>query len=127
METFTVRVVAAEQLDDINTFVVVLAEDKSGGDRLEIQRSLSFDSQDKEQGMDTYCICLPSGACHYGGVLSCEIDQGILQIDLDADASDDLGTDRFQLKLKLQPEEIEQLREGLNRVFGTDRPSRWAV
>ena len=48
--------------EDLNTEVLVL-EDEGSSDRIEIQRALTFDSQDVAQEMDTYCL-LRGGAVH---------------------------------------------------------------
>ncbi|WP_394840380.1 Imm10 family immunity protein [Pendulispora rubella] len=49
----------------------MLAECTVGsGARLEIQRALTFDDQDKALDMDTYSLCTEDGKTHYGGVPS---------------------------------------------------------
>jgi hypothetical protein len=108
---------AAQELHDLNAFVVVLAEDPDGsGARLELQKALSFDEQDRMLGMDTYCLCTEAGAACYGGVTAWTVGPNALEIRLDADAAETLGTPGFAIDFP--PEEYTALRDGLARVLG---------
>jgi hypothetical protein len=117
MRTFTAHAVAAEELRELYAFVVVLAEDPDGsGPRLELQKALSFDEQDRMLGLDTYCLCTEAGATCYGGVKAWTIGPDALEIRLDADAAETLGTPGFAIDFP--PEEFAALRDGLTRVLG---------
>ncbi|NRD61444.1 hypothetical protein HRD49_06735 [Corallococcus exiguus] len=119
MRKFHAAAVGADEMQDINTYAVVLAERHDGaGMRLEIQKSLSFDDQDRVGGMDTYCLCTESGACHYGGVTRWMVGESSIEVLLDARASSALGVDGgFQVEVSGQYLPI--LREALQRLLGT--------
>lgn len=92
MLKFQALAVSAIEMADLNSFVVVLAEESDGsGMRLEIQRALEFDEQDKQLGQDTYCVCTESGATCYGGIESWVFLGNELKIILDARAQSVLG------------------------------------
>ncbi|WP_437577609.1 Imm10 family immunity protein [Sorangium sp. So ce887] len=94
MRRFEARTLASGEHPDINTFVVILAEHADGsGARLEIQKPLSSDEQDRRLGLDTYCLCTEEGATHYGGVMSWTLTQSSLKILLDAKAAEALGVE----------------------------------
>jgi len=117
MRTFSARAVAAEELRDLNAYVVVLAESLDGsGARLELQKALSFDEQDRALGLDTCCLCTETGATCYGGVVAWTLKPDALEIRLDADAAEALGTPGFAIALP--PTELAELRDGLARVLG---------
>jgi hypothetical protein len=118
VQTFHAAAVSAEELHDLNTYVAVLAEEPDGeGMRLEIQRAFSFDGQDRALGMDTYCLCTETGACHYGGVTRWVIHESSVEILLDARASSVLDVDggfRVEVPAKYLP----TLQEALPRLLG---------
>jgi Immunity protein 10 len=119
MRKFTATAVASTEIPDLDAFVVVLAENMDGsGLRLELQRGLSFDEQDKRLGQDTYCLCTEQGATHYGGVKSWRLKDDELEIDLDDKAAADLGVaGGFVVELKVDKATMARLEEGLNRVL----------
>lgn len=83
---------SVEAIDELNTLVVALAENRDGsGARLEFQKALSFDEADIGAGMDTYCLVLGSGATHYGGIKDWVIQNHRLTVQLDAAAAEELG------------------------------------
>ncbi|HTN88573.1 MAG TPA: Imm10 family immunity protein, partial [Sorangium sp.] len=99
-------------------FVVILAEYPDGsGARLEIQKPLSSDEQDRRLGLDTYCLCTEDGATHYGGVTSWALTQSSLEILLDAKAADALGVEGGFV-VDFSPESRTALKDGLDRVLG---------
>lgn len=119
-ETFVAFAASADVLADLNTFIVCLAEDHDGaGRRLELQRALSFDEQDRQHGMDTYCVCNESGTSHYGGVQTWTLTNGVLTLDLDAAASEVLGTSGYEVELRVPQPEIDNVLMGLHRVLGS--------
>jgi hypothetical protein len=118
MRRFKAKEVAAVELSDLNTFAVVLAEGPDGnGSRLEIQRALSFDGQDRQLGLDTYCLCTEDGATHYGGVTSWTLNQSVLEVRLDTKAATALGVEGGFV-VDFPPERLPTLKDGLERVFG---------
>jgi Immunity protein 10 len=119
MVLFDAAVAAVEQMDDVNAFVVILAEKEDGtGNRLEIQRALELDVTDEELGMGTYCLCVSSGATHYGGVTSWSVDSEYLVLALDPDAAEALGVPvEFSVALHLSAEALLRLRTGLQRTL----------
>ncbi|NUQ76263.1 MAG: hypothetical protein HUU21_22210 [Polyangiaceae bacterium] len=122
-ETFEVMAASADIFEDLNAFIVCLAEEEDGsGRRLEIQQALSFDEQDRRNGMDTYCLSNESGASHYGGVQSWALTNGVLRVDLDVSASNSLGVAGYEVVLRVPPPEIQKVMEGLHRILGG--PSR---
>ena len=118
MKIFKAKALTAVELPDINTFVVVLAEETDGsGMRLEIQKSLSFDEQDRRCGLDTYCLSTEEGTTYYGGVTSWTLTKGSLEIWLDAEAAEALGVEGGFV-VHFAPESLPALKEGLGRVLG---------
>jgi len=117
---FIATVSAVQELQDVETFLVALAESPDGeGACLEIQRAFEFDDQDEQLGMDTYCLCTETGATYYGGVLSWRVEAGLLSISLDESAAAELGIDQnFSIALRLTDSEIDALVEGIERALG---------
>ena len=123
-QSFTARVLSANVFKDLNAFVVCLAERQDGsGRRLELQRALSFDEQDRQCGMDTYCLSTESGASHYGGVRSWRLTQGVLTIELEIEAAEALGMSSFEVKIQATQYDVEQLVAGLRLVLGDSKAS----
>lgn len=110
---------AAQELPDVDTFVVVFAEHPDGGgERLELQRSFTFDDQDRALGQDTYCVVVGSGATHYGGVRWWRLGRGALDLELTPEAAKTLGVHaELRVELALSAEDHEELRAGLRRVL----------
>lgn len=122
----TIRAAAADvlRLQDINTLAVVFAErPDGGGERLELQRALSFDEQDRELGLDTYCLCVSSGTAHYGGIASWSLDERGLAIQLFAEAARELGLDEeVRVEVQLEPSLRARLLNGLHEVLAEVSP-----
>lgn len=119
MQKFIARAVSAMEMTDVDTFAVVLAENMDGsGVRLEIQRALTFDEQDKKLGQDTYCLSTERGATHYGGIASWHISGNVLEVVLDKKAAKALGiADGFVVELPPDEKTLFILKEGLQRVL----------
>jgi Immunity protein 10 len=128
VDQFTIRCVAVADDDDLNTFVVGLAEDADGsGWGLVFQIAHSFDEQDRMLGEDTYCISTTWGATVYGGLTSCVLQDDELVLEFDSEGADTLGiSEECHLQLQVDRDAILQLRQGLSRVFssGSSRPDR---
>jgi hypothetical protein len=119
MDEFPVKAVFAGKLEDTNALVIILAEMPDGsGRRVELQRALSFDEQDRKTGMNTYCVCTDSGATHYGGVQRYSLDDNLLTIRLSGEAAAELEVeDGFVLTLDAPKSALASLRSALPRVL----------
>jgi hypothetical protein len=119
MSSFVATAYAAEEFEDLNAFVVVLAERSDGaGARLEIQRALGYDSQDQTLGMDTYCLCNHLGMTHYGGVLSWRIRDGLLYLSLDQAAAAALvAKTEMSIELRLPELDVESVSAAVERAL----------
>lgn len=117
--SFVAKAGAAQEFEDLECFVVVLAEEPDGdGARLEIQRSLEDDPQDVALGLATYCLCTQQGATCYGGVTSWRVRDGCLTLHLDDRAADTLGLDHeIAIELQLTIATIEAVAAGIERAL----------
>ena len=124
MADFRAERVAVESLHELNAFAVILAEHADAlGWRLELQRALHHDPQDVDAGMDTYCICLATGATHYGGIEACLLTQSRLELRLSPEAAAQLEIDEELVVLLDLPAALHQeLNDGLRFIFGEDGP-----
>ena len=117
MQSFRARAVAATELLDLNTFAIVLAENLDGsGLRLELQRALSFDRQDRTLGQDTYCIATQDGATYYGGVECWTLNPSSLVLRLSQPAQEVLGVEDGFL-VEIPKTYVASLQSALERVF----------
>jgi hypothetical protein len=121
--TLRVRAAAATQLDELNTFAVVMAEETDGsGKRIELQRALEFDEQDRSLGQDTYCTYLDDGACEYGGIRKCVLDHNELLLEFSSETALTLGLDeKVVVQLDVDPKSLDEVRTGILRIFDSDR------
>jgi len=105
-EELTVHLVFVGEQDGI--LMAVFGEDDEGaGFRLEFQRALEFDQQDRALGMDTYSISTSGGATCYGGLNSWRLEDTRLDLDFTEAATNQLGIPR-QARFWL-PDEGEQI------------------
>jgi immunity protein 10 of polymorphic toxin system len=96
MASFTAAVSGFRRDDDLRVEMLVLAERADGsGQRLELQRSLHPDEQDRALRLDTYCIVRDGHATHYGGVARWGLSDATLVVTLDRAAEAALGTREF--------------------------------
>ncbi|HEU4556822.1 MAG TPA: Imm10 family immunity protein [Longimicrobium sp.] len=116
MKRFNATAVAVEELPELNTFTVVLAEAREGGERLELHKAISFDEQDRALRIDTYCLCTETGTV-YGGVTSWTVAPGTLEVRLDARAAEMLDVEGG-FRVTFPPESMQDLASGLRRVLG---------
>ena len=79
---------------------------------------MAFTQQDVRLRQDTYCICLETGATHYGGVGSWRIADGAFELQLEAAAARELGVHNSIRILLASTVDVAALQEGLRRVFG---------
>ncbi|XXT18297.1 Imm10 family immunity protein [Sorangium sp. So ce429] len=118
MRKFKAKTLTAAEYIEINTFAIILAEQHDGsGMRLEIQKSLSLDDQDRQIGLDTYCLCAEEGATYYGGVVSWTLTEDSLEILLDAKAAEALGVEGGYV-IGFAPESRTDLKAGLESALG---------
>lgn len=116
MKKFEAKAVSVMEDRELNTFFVILAEESDGdGSRLEIQKALSFDEQDKDNGMDTYCICTETGEACYGGIAFWDLSENRLEIKLESDAAEILGEEGYLVRFKSAYKKI--LQNGLLRIL----------
>jgi hypothetical protein len=123
MMTLRVRAATAIQLDELNTFAVIMAEETDGsGNRIELQRALEFDEQDYALGQDTYCTYLDDGACEYGGIRKCVLNHNELLLEFSAETALTLGLDeQVVVQLEVDPKSLDEIRGGIVRIFQGDR------
>jgi hypothetical protein len=117
MRTFRATAVAAEEITEANTYVVMLAEREDDGARLEIQKALVFDDEDRASGEDTYCLCTEDGATHYGGIASWSVSSNSLTLQLEPEAAEELGVDGGFL-IEFPPDKSSLVQEALQRAVG---------
>lgn len=116
---FVARALAVEDLPDLNTFLIALADDaEEPTHTLELQKMLEDDGDDD---YGSYCLVVDAGATHYGGITACRLSGCTLVLSLDKAASGALGTDCFVVELDLDEGERAALRGGLARLFQDDR------
>jgi hypothetical protein len=90
--SFEAKAVAFVVDDRLNTRYLMMAEKKwRAGHRLEIQRALIDDEQDRELGQDTHCLVDELSCVHYGGVTRWQLDDDVLQLELSAKAGEVMG------------------------------------
>lgn len=95
--------------DDELGFESLVVEDESSQDRIEIQRSLEFDTQDQAAGMDTYCLVRSSGETYYGGVSDWAVRSSVLVLGLSAEAAAALQLPtRSEIPIDIGAELLEQ-------------------
>jgi hypothetical protein len=119
-EIFVVRQVAVETYEDLNAEAVAISESIEEGDYmvLTFQRGLSYDDQDRNLGMDTYCVSDERGATSYGCVVSWVIADHVLHLVLTARGAASLGVpEHLTLPLELEPDDVLRLRNGLSSVL----------
>ena len=118
---FVARALAVEDLPDLNTFLIALADDaEEPTHTLELQKALEDDG-DEEHDFDSYCLAVDAGATHYGGITACRLSGRSLVLSLDDGAAGVLGTDGFEIELDLDQGERAALRDGLFQLFQGDR------
>lgn len=102
MERFPIRH-AGHLLDrELNTEVLVLAEHAGGfdGRRLEIQRAIHYDDQDRRLGLDSPCVVTGSGATAFGAIAGWRLEGHTLHLILTPAGSDTLNVDGgYELEL----------------------------
>lgn len=123
MKEGTIRVVTASEEDaeyEDGYFQLGLADQPEGdGDvAIVLTRSFEFDEQDRAQGMDTYCLIMPDQMTRYGGIASWGLNDRVLVLRLDEEASKFFDADGgYRLNLQLDHASLRKLEEGLARVL----------
>ena len=121
MTSFAARVASDSRDAELNAEVVVFAEHlDDSGRRIELQRALSPDEQDRALGQDTYCVVTESGATHYGGIDRWAVQDGEVQLSLSTEAAAALGLDT-EVSIGLPPDaDPSTVVERLSAVVGGD-------
>jgi hypothetical protein len=121
MYSFTARACAAEELTDLEAYVVAIYDDpQSPSYGLELQKPLVVDQQDRDLGLDTYCIAMIDGRTHYGGIKTVQLQGKRLSIAIDQQAADALGEDGVDVLLDVPDDQIDAVVAGLTTVFKDD-------
>ncbi|MET0342387.1 MAG: Imm10 family immunity protein [Polyangiales bacterium] len=119
MRRFRASVVIAEEISDLDAYVIVLAERSNGtGMSLEIQHSLSFDARDRTR-VASACLSTESGATHYGAATCWTLRDESLELHLDAAAARALEVEGG-FWIDISPEQSSTLRAALRRVRGDE-------
>lgn len=117
---FTATAAFADEIPSLGTLSIVVTEhaDRDGA-RLELHQALSFDEQDRERGLDTYCVVNASGGSHYGGVQSWSVRDGRLELELTSEAAQVLETDVTTIvDLAIDDLATARLTAALRRLLG---------
>lgn len=116
MQRMAARGLGVEEALELNALVLAFAEEASGeGWCIEVQRSIEFDEQDRELGMDTYCL-VAGGATHYGGVKAWTVRANALCLSLDESAALELGLETT-LEIEFPTEHAPVVNEMLRRIL----------
>lgn len=128
---FVVRRVGIVEFPEVMEFpreqvyIVGLAEYTDGSGRnLIFQMAYANDKQDVRLGLDTYCVTNEMAAVVYGGVTACvlEIEEEQLLLRFTPEAATELDVpERCRLRLEVDQLSVEQMRQGLRRVFTGQR------
>ncbi|SMB82050.1 Imm10 family immunity protein [Deinococcus hopiensis] len=117
---FVASALAVEDLPDVNTFLIALADNaEEPVHLLELQKALEADEDDPDS--DTYCLVRDGEVTHYGGVTACLLHEHCLILRLDDEAASALGTDGFEVELDLEEEECVVLHGAITRLLQGDR------
>jgi hypothetical protein len=123
------KLVVAEQ-DDLDAFVIALHGAHGSGEYLELEKAHAYDERDVAMGMNCYCTVTDAGACQYGGIVACVLEQESLVLEFTEPAAATLGLPaHLELPLHLAGDDLSKLRAGLRRMFAEDleRPARLVV
>ena len=99
--------------DDLKYEAVVILDEVSG-DSMEFQRAFAFDDQDRESGMDTYCL-VRGDATHYGGLASWSLAGDVLRLRLDQLAAAALELPRV-VEIPVVADDLEPFHAHLARI-----------
>lgn len=102
--------------EDLNHAMLAFEEEATGA-TLGVQRALEMDEQDRQFGMDSYCVVY-GGSSHYGGIEVVAFESG-LHVNLSAEAAVALGVDR-ELQLPLNSEQAGLARRRLPQLLGDE-------
>jgi hypothetical protein len=113
---FTARAVGVSEPGDEFEVLSVGVAERADGDGL----SLIFQSELVSEPDEGYCLVTRSGACWYGGVVAVILRDRRLQVSLTREAARVLGLrPRITVHLAVDDAAVEQLRDGLRRIFAT--------
>lgn len=124
---FTINVVGIDGLPgDMEGILVGIAEDLRDEDNtFFFSRGYKPTEQDRRLGLATYCLSLTSGWTAYGGVISCTIDDGALNLLLTPETANKLGVpEEGRFPLNIGEEEVARLAAALKIVFDVHDESR---
>ena len=123
-DQFTVTAVSAQEDAECNVFMLGLSEKSEDGDDgsyiiFQIPLNNEPTEQDREAGIDSYCIVSHHGGTCYGGLESVEVSGDTLSVRLTQKAADELGYQGPEVKMTLElvEAEKERLTAGLKQVL----------
>ena len=126
MNELIAKAIAVTELPDEEIFLISMYDNlENPQDGIEFQKSLGeIDDQDRDLGMDSYCISTSFGSTDYGGLASCVLNQTSLNLRFNPEEGKILGfPDGLRIHLETDPTTTEALRDGLARIFDQDRCS----
>lgn len=122
--TFDAHACAVWEGKELNTYVIVLADDEQTPKCwVELHKSSETEGQSIDHGISGYCVVTDSGAVYYGGINSCILENGQIILDFDEEATITLGVNGYRINL-MSSVAMDPLRSGLKMLFtaGEDRP-----
>lgn len=119
MTDFPGRAVAFVRDEDLKTEALVLAENGDGsGRRLEIQRALSVDEEDRRLGLDTYCLVNERGMTYYGGIVDWRLQDDRREVTLAGEAAEALDADGGYIIRLVEPSFTREVEARLGAILG---------
>lgn len=117
-----VRAVGFGPLDGGAGLLAAVAEGADGsGFSIQFSRAASWDQQDRDLGMDTYCISTSEGATYYGGVVEMTAGSGFIDVDLKPKAARTLYLpQRFRLSLAVDDDVVSRFVGGMAEILATE-------
>jgi hypothetical protein len=103
--------------EKLNFKALAMAEEEHSGERLDIQRALVDDEQDRELGQDTYCLVDEHANVTYGGITRWQLEDGELRLDLNAESSEVLDAGVGYSIMVPDPDHQTVIREALPKLL----------
>lgn len=123
-----VGVVVVQENVPESCFLVGIAEDEYGdGHYLTFQSGLEEPGeQERELGLDSYCIVNETGGVHYGGLESVSLSTGQISFRFSSEAVEALSLPGQEITLSVASgSDLQSLRDGLRRVLSYGNPEKF--
>jgi|GEM_PF-1501996 hypothetical protein len=116
-QTFVALVCRIERIDD--ALIIALADDpKAPQQGIELQQNSASDPEDRNLGMESYCVVDARGETYYGGIEWCEFDEYSLRLQFSREAAETFVCAGYDIVLtQLTPKERSDLRSALRELF----------